>query len=196
MVHCHQHLGMQERHRPVVPWFPHCMQVTQVVFAHLVSTGLCTVTTLPEVTHADRCELSFFSKRKAGPENGSEKMCRLSEYPRALGSLGPPSCRAGWLCFFCSQPQPQEPWEHTKSLVQHTNWCFLQGFISGDHLLFCLTPMVPQVLWNSFLDTDFPSQLPRPDVQNFGLNRSAFVWALQWNEISTYLPSWEAHCKA
>lgn len=68
VMHCHQHLGMQERHRDVVTWSPHCMQVTQAVFAHRVSTELCTVTTLPEVTHADGCELSFFfSKRKAGP---------------------------------------------------------------------------------------------------------------------------------
>lgn len=38
-LHCHQHIGMQERYRAVVTWFPHCMQVTCVVFAHRLSMG-------------------------------------------------------------------------------------------------------------------------------------------------------------
>lgn len=168
-------------------WFARCRQATWVVFARRVSSGVCAVTALPGLTPTDGCELSFFLRGKQDPKM-DQKRSLLSHCPGALGSPGPPSCRGGGSCVFSPvNPSP-------RALVAHPEHTAHSLGLSKRPLVFWATvyfwspsPLLsgshgPWVLWDSFPCPRFSfvslHNSRRPDIQNFGLNCSAFVRAL------------------
>lgn len=188
ILHCHQHTGMQERHRPVVTWFPHWMQWH----------GLCWHIEFP------------WGFVLWPPSQTWHKLMSVSS---------PFFFLRGKLDLKCIITVSQSPWLPEASQLQGSmavlfllpsasaprSWCSTQiGVLCKDSFLVTFSSFV-RLPWShrccrihslTQIFLGFPTQFPRPYSQNFGLNLSAFFRTVQWNAISTYLPSWEAHCRA
>lgn len=115
-----------------------------------------TVTTLPEVTQANGCELSFFLRGKQDLKMDQKQYALYYHIiPEPLAPWGLPAAGQGGCAFPAVSLSPKSLGSTPKA------WCSTQigvlcGLISAQFLLLFPTPMVPQVLWNSFLDSHFP----------------------------------------